>query len=56
MPNISTPPPVRKERKIAVISLAWPVTANMSKIGIYKFDANGWLRLVRVLPGYSVEV
>jgi hypothetical protein len=49
------PPPVRKERKISVITLAWPVTAKIHTIGIYKFDANGWLRLMRVLHGCRVE-
>ena len=48
-------PPVRKERKFSVITLAWPVTAKLHTMGIYKFDANGWLRLMRVLHGCKVE-
>ena len=53
--NTTQPPTLRKERKISVITLAWPVTAKIHTIGIYKFDANGWLRLMRVLHGCRVE-
>ncbi len=53
--STTQPPPVRKERKIAVMTLAWPITAKIHNIGIYKFDADGWLRLQRVLYGCRVE-
>ena len=53
--QISPPPPVRKERKISHLVLAWPVTPKLQTIGIYKFDADGWLRLIRVLHGCKVE-
>ncbi len=53
--QITPPPPVRKERKISHLVLAWPVTPKLQTIGIYKFDADGWLRLIRVLRGCKVE-
>ena len=54
MPNLTTPPPVRKEQKIPVLSLFFPVTKKIGTIAIYKFDATG-MHLMRVLPGCKVE-
>lgn len=55
MRTIPPPPPVRKELKIAHLTLAWPVTPKINAIAIYKYDATGWLRLVRLLHGCRVE-
>lgn len=54
MRTIQSPPPVRKERKISALTLAWPVTPKINTIGVYKYDALGWLWLVRVLHGCRV--
>jgi hypothetical protein len=40
--------PVRKEQKIAFLSLFFPVEKKMGKIARYKFDAAG-MHLVRVI-------
>lgn len=53
MTNLN-PPPVRKEQKIAHLTLLWPVTAKIGTIAIYKLDASG-LKLIRVLPGCRIE-
>ena len=47
-------PILRKERKISVLTLYFPVTANIGTIGIYRLDASG-LSLIRVLHGCKVE-
>lgn len=54
MPNLATPPPVRKERKIPVLQLFFPVTKRIGTIAIYKFDDAG-MHLMRVLHGCNVE-
>lgn len=48
------PPPVRKERKLPVLTLFFPVTKKIGTIAIYKFDTTK-MRLVRVLHGCKVE-
>jgi hypothetical protein len=48
------PPILRKERKISVLTLYFPVTANIGTIGIYRLDASGF-RLIRVLHGCKIE-
>ena len=48
------PPVLRKELKISVLTLYFPVTANIGTIGIYRLDASG-LSLIRVLHGCKVE-
>lgn len=52
--NTPQPPPVRKERKIPHLELAWQVTDRICTIAIYKYDATGWLRLIRVQHGCKV--
>ena len=47
-------PILRKERKISVLTLYFPVTANIGTIGIYRLTASG-LHLVRELHGCKVE-
>lgn len=48
------PPPVRKERKLTVFSLFWPVTAKIGTIKTYRLDATG-LHVLRVFPGCRIE-
>ena len=48
------PPVLRKELKISVLTLYFPVTADIVTIGIYRLDASG-LRLIRVLHGCKIE-
>ena len=48
-------PVPRKERRISVLTLYFPVTAKLGNIGIYKLDASG-LRLVRLLTGARLQV
>ena len=48
------PPPLRKERKLPVLTLFFPVTKKTGTIAIYKFDATG-MHLTRVLHGCKVE-
>lgn len=48
------PPIPHKERKISVLTLYFPVTANIGTIGIYRLTASG-LHLVRELHGCKVE-
>lgn len=47
-------PKLRKERKISVITLFWPVTKKFGTIAIYKFDTTG-MHLMRVLRGCKVK-
>ena len=54
MLNSNPEPPLRKERKISVITLFWPVTKKLGTIAIYKLDATG-MHLRRVLHGCKVE-
>ncbi|MDO8291146.1 MAG: hypothetical protein Q7T44_18185 [Parvibaculum sp.] len=54
MANLEKPPAVRKERKIPVLQLFFPLSKRIGNIAIYKFDATG-MRLVRVLHGCTVE-
>lgn len=54
MPNFTTEPPVRKERKTPVLQLFFPVTKKIGTIGIYQFNATG-MHLIRVLHGCKVE-
>lgn len=48
MANSSPEPVLRKERKVSVLTLYFPLTANIGTIGIYRLDASG-LRLLRTL-------
>ena len=48
------PPPLRKERKLPVLTLFFPVTKKIGTIAIYQFGTKG-MRLVRVLRGCKVE-
>ena len=54
MSKSNVEPVPRKERKISVLTLYFPVTANIGTIGIYRLDASG-LRLIRVLHGCEVH-
>lgn len=54
MTNSNPAPVLRKELKISVLTLFFPVTAKTVTIGIYKLDASG-LHLIRVLHGCKVE-
>lgn len=54
MVNLNQVPVLRKERKIPVLTLYFPVTAKIGTIGIYKLDTSG-LRLIRVLHGCKVH-
>ncbi len=49
-----SPHPVRPERKIPILILAFAVTKKIRTLAFYKFDAKG-MRLVRVLHGCRVE-
>lgn len=54
MINLNQPPTPRKELKLSVLTLYFPLTANIGTIAIYRFDAGG-LRLIRVLHGCTVH-
>lgn len=54
MTNSNPAPVLRKEVKISVLTLFFPVTANIGTIGIYRLTASG-LHLVRELHGCKVE-
>ena len=54
MAHLEKPPPLRKERRISVLTLYFPLTANIGTIRIYRLDASG-LHLVRELHGCKVE-
>lgn len=53
MLNSNSEPVLRKETKLSCLTLFWPVTKNIGKISIYRFDTTG-MRLIRVLHGCKV--
>ena len=53
MQNLPSPP-VRKEFKLSVLQLFFPVTKKIGTIAIYRFDTKG-MHLVRVFRGVRVE-
>ena len=50
----TTIPTRRKERKIPVLTLFWPVTDKIGTIKTYRLDGTG-LHVLRVFPGCRVQ-